>query len=177
MNLNGASDSGGINISEASEEGRIDPDFIGDASIDARFDSQGVQWEWFPHQDDSYTVSFNHVLSETKQKYGVGQFEISKDDEFNLRFLAQTTRFEQHKLSLGLDIQSHDFSYSFDAIPYFCTDHSADCDEQKGQRIQGNDNIKANIYGLYANDIWNFTPNFSMELGVRADHRTLANQS
>jgi outer membrane receptor protein involved in Fe transport len=168
--LNGASDSGGINISEASEEGRIDPDFIGDLSIDARFDSQGVQWEWFPHQDDSYTVSFNHVLSKSAAKYGAGQFESNEDNEFNLRFLAQTTRFDQHKLSFGLDMQSHDFSYSFDAIPYFCTDHSVDCDEQKGERIQGDDNIKANIYGLYANDVWQLTSRLSMELGVRADH-------
>ena len=168
--LNGASDSGGINISEASEEGKIDPDFIGDASIDASFDSQGVQWEWFPHQEDSYTVSFNHVLSKTSNKYGAGQFETNEDDEFNLRFLAQTTRLKRHKLSLGLDMQSHDFSYSFDAIPYFCTDHSSDCNAQKGERIQGNDNIKANIYAVYINDIWQITPSLFMELGVRADH-------
>lgn len=168
--LNGASDSGGINISEASEEGRIDPDFIGDASIDARFDSQGVQWEWFPHQDDTYTVSFNHVLSESSEKYGAGQFETSEDNEFNLRLLAQTTRLNQHKLSLGFDLQSHDFTYSFDAIPYFCTDHSANCDEQKGERIQGKDNIKANIYALYANDVWQLTPSLTMELGVRTEH-------
>jgi hypothetical protein len=168
--LNGASDSGGINISEASEEGRIDPDFIGDASINDSFDSQGVQWEWFPHQYDSYIVSFNHVLSESSQKYGAGQFETNEDNEFNLRFLAQTTRLKQHKLSLGLDMQSHDFSYSFDAIPYFCTDHSTDCNEQKGERIQGNDNIKANIYALYANDVWQLTPSLSMEVGIRADH-------
>ena len=44
LTLAGASDVGGINISKASEEGRIDPDLIGDLKLKQRFDSQGLEF-------------------------------------------------------------------------------------------------------------------------------------
>lgn len=170
FNLNGASDSGGLNISEASEEGRIDPDLVGDLSISEGFDSQGIQWEWFPHQNDRYMVSINHVFSEAETQYGAEQFVLTEDDEYNLRLSAQTTRLDNHTFQLGLDVQRHDFTYSFDVIPYFCNDHTPDCNDQKGERIQGEDNIKATIYALYASDRWQLQPNVALTLGLRAEH-------
>ena len=177
FNINGASDKGGFNISEEAEMGRIDPDVIGDASISSRFDSQGFQWEWFANQDDTLSIAFNHVLSEGQLKFGADQFEISEDDEFNLRVLAQSTRIDQHSFSLGLDIQTHDFSYSLDTIPYFCTEHTEDCADQKGLRIQGEDNIKAKIYGAYFNDVWQPHPDFNIEWGLRAEYDNYTEKS
>jgi outer membrane receptor protein involved in Fe transport len=170
FNINGASDGGGINISEASEAGRIDPDIIGDLSINARFDSQGIQWQWFANKSDSLSLSFNHVLSESKEKYGAGQFEQTKNDEFNLRFQAKTQRIDDHMLSFGIDVQRNDFTYSFDSIQYFCTDHTNNCNEQKGQRVQDSDNIEANLYAVYLSDIWQFNPDMSLQIGVRAEY-------
>ncbi|MDU0353629.1 TonB-dependent receptor [Paraglaciecola aquimarina] len=170
FNLNGASDSGGINISEVSEAGRIDPDIIGDLSVDTAFDSQGIQWEWFANKNDTISVSVNHVLSESKQNYGAEQFEKTENDEFNLRLNAQTMGITDHTIALGFDIQNNNFKYSFDTIPYFCTDHSTNCDLQKGERTQYADDIKANLYAFYLNDTWHISPDLSLQLGVRAEY-------
>lgn len=168
--INGASDKGGINISAASEEGRIDPDFIGDASLNASFDSQGVQWEYFSEEDDYISVAFSHVSTENGEKYGAGQFVKLKNDQLNFRTLLQTRRFKNHQLSLGLDAQQNDFEYEFDTIPYFCTDHDTNCVDQKGERIQGADTIDATMLSVYLNDSWKLSSGFSIDIGIRADN-------
>ncbi|WP_158965958.1 TonB-dependent siderophore receptor [Paraglaciecola sp. L3A3] len=170
FNINGASDGAGINISDLSESGKLDPDVIGDYRVNSKFDSQGIQWEWFANQYDIISLGVNHVLSENKDSYGDEQYQKTENDQFNLRFLGQTRRFSQQTISLGFDLQSNDFNYSFDMIPYFCTDHTNNCNEQKGQRTLGADNITANLYGLYITDIWQMHPDLSLELGLRAEY-------
>ena len=46
LSASGASDTGGVNISEKSEEGRIDPDSVGDFKVTTKFDSQSLSWQY-----------------------------------------------------------------------------------------------------------------------------------
>lgn len=167
--INGASDSGGINISAASEEGRIDPDLIGDASINDSFHSQGINWEYFPNDFDTFNVAVNHVATESAEKYGAEQFVKLKNNQLNFRTKAQTARIDNHKISVGIDVQRNDFDYSFDIIPYFCTDHDTNCIDQKGERIESAENIEAVMLGAYLQDNWQIKSSVMLQTGVRVE--------
>ncbi|MBT0586133.1 TonB-dependent receptor plug domain-containing protein [Alteromonas oceanisediminis] len=167
--VNGASDTGGFNISKASEEGRIDPDLIGDLRISTRFDSQGVQWESFTGEHSYWSTSFSHVKSKERESLGNGQFSNSKSTQYNTRLLYQTQLFQDHNISLGVDTQSNDVDYELDVIPYFCTDHDTNCQDQKGERIQLSDTVQVNVLAVYFNDNWQLSPTIGLDLGVRIE--------
>lgn len=169
FSVNGARDSGGINISAASEEGRIDPDLIGDASLNNGFHTQGVSWEYFPNELDTFSVAVNHVSTESREKYGAEQFVQLENDQVNFRGSVKTARISDHQVTLGIDAQRNDFEYSFDIIPYFCTDHDTNCIDQKGERIADTDNIKAIMLAAYLQDRWQITPSISLTTGLRVE--------
>lgn len=169
FSINGASDEAGINISEASEEGRIDPDSIGDASVLSSFDSQGINWEWYIGEHEFLNIVVSHQLEKDDSRYGNGQFADVENDQYSLRGQLQTKRFNHHLLSMGIDVQRNDFTYSFDLIPYFCTEHDTNCIDQKGERIQGKDNIVANLVGVYINDSIALSDDIQLDLGIRFD--------
>ncbi|TRY28910.1 TonB-dependent receptor [Aliiglaciecola sp. M165] len=169
FSINGASDEAGINISEASEEGRIDPDLIGDASVLSSFNNQGVNWEWYIGEHEFLSFVLSHQQLKDNTRYGDDQFSKVDNDQTSFRGLIQSKRFDHHFLSVGVDAQRNDFTYSFDLIPYFCTEHDTNCIDQKGQRIQGRDNIVANLIGLYVTDNISITDDLHLELGLRFD--------
>lgn len=173
----GASDTGGINISNASEEGRIDPDMIGDLEITTRFNSQGLSWQYFGDSGKIMQLNAGHTKTTSKESYGAGQFIQVDEDQYNVRFNYQIDWFNEHTLVLGIDAENKTFDYSFDAIPYYCTDHQADCESNKGERLQDETSLDNNTLAIYANDIWQLSENWQLELGVRAEDNSYLDQS
>jgi len=174
--LTGATDVGGINISKASEEGRIDPDVIGDLKIKSQFDSQGISWQYYGDNGRLMHLTLGHTIEKSEESYGEGQFINLESESYNARFLYQIDWFESHKLITGVDLSSEESSYSFDAIPYYCTDHDPDCESKKGDRIQDKDSLTNNNSAIYFNDIWSFDESWSLEMGLRAEHNDFTKQ-
>jgi len=166
----GASDVGGLNISSASEAGRVDPDVIGDLEIQSQFDSQGVSWQYFGDEQKIMHVNLSHTLEKSKESFGQGQFIDIEEDVVDLRALYQVNWIENHQLMLGADLKQTSTDYTFDAIIYYCTDHDADCESKKGARLQDKDSLNNKDFAFYFNDIWAINDDFEMELGVRAEH-------
>ena len=177
FNLTGANDKGGINISKASEQGRVDPDTIGDLEIKQGFDTQGISWQYFGDNEQLFQLNASHTNEKSKQSYGQGQYINVDTDKYSTRFSYQLNLFNDHKLITGLDWDSETSDYSYDAIIYYCTDHEQDCESKKGERTQDTDKLKANNYALYINDIWQFDKNWQLELGVRAEYNDYVEQN
>lgn len=173
----GASDTGGINISAASEAGRVDPDSIGDLKITTHFDQQGLSWQYYGDNRKIMHVNVSHLSQKEKQSYGQGQFINSETEQYNLRALYQFNLFDNHTLIAGGDVEQSETDYSYDIIPYYCTDHDADCESSKGDRVQDSDTLKSTDVAVYIKDIWKFHPNFEFELGVRAEKNNYTEQS
>ena len=138
FSASGASDTGGVNISEESEDGRIDPDSVGDLKITTKFDSQSISWQYYGDEEKIMQLVAGHTVNTTDEIFGKGQFIKVDEEIYSLRFSSQITWLEDHKLGFGLDYSKTDVDYSFDIIPYYCTDTDADCDSKKGERIQDN---------------------------------------
>ncbi len=175
--LSGASDSGGINISEASEQGRVDPDSIGDLKVNTQFDNQGISWQYFGDGGKIMQLVFGHTREQSKEFYGQGQYIDIDQEQYNLRFQYQIDWFNHHTLVLGSDLQNQQTDYSFDAIPYYCTDHDQDCESKKGERIQDSDTLDSNTVALYADDIWQLSNDWQFTLGLRAERNSYTEQS
>ena len=173
----GASDVGGINISSASEAGRVDPDAIGDLKIKSQFDSQSLSWQYFGDGGKIMQLSVGHTSEKSNESYGQGQFIAVKEEQYNLRFHYQIDWFVDHTLVLGSDIQDEKTHYRFDAIPYYCTDHDQDCQSKKGQRIQDEDSLSDTTIAVYLNDIWQINDDWQLEFGVRGEKNDYTDQS
>lgn len=176
MSIAGASDEGGINISEASEQGRVDPDSIGDLEIKERFDSQSLSWQYYGTNKKIMHLTFGHSTDSSNTQYGQGQFIDVDSEKYTMRFLYQIDWFKDHKLTTGVDLYSEESTYSYDAIIYFCTDHDADCESKKGDRTQDSDTLKLKENAIYINDTWTFSDNWALVMGLRAEHNDYIDQ-
>ena len=121
-------------------------------------------------------LTVGHTSEKSEESYGIGQFINLESESYNVRFLYQIDWFESHKLITGIDLSHDESTYSFDAIPYFCTDHDPDCESKKGDRIQGKDGLTNNNSAVYFNDIWSFDENWSLEMGLRAEYNDFTEQ-
>ena len=174
--VTGASDVGGLNISETSEAGRVDPDAIGDLKIKSQFDSQGLSWQYYGDDQKIVHLTFGHTLEKTRESYGQGQFIKVETEKYDSRFLVQIDWLTAHKLIVGADFNYSKTDYSFDAIPYYCTDHDADCDSRKGTRIQDKDTLTSQTTAIYFNDIWALADDWSLDMGLRAEYNDYTEQ-
>lgn len=177
FSASGASDTGGINISENSEGGRIDPDTIGDYNLSNSFDSQSLSWQYYGEDQKIMHFVAGHTVNNTDESMGQGQFLSIEDENYYLRFFYQIAWFDDHKLGFGVDYTKREADYSFDIIPYFCTDVDSDCREYKGERIQDNSNLSDQDVALYLDEIWAINSNWELTLGVRAERNDYTEQS
>jgi hypothetical protein len=174
--ITGASDAGGINISAASEAGRVDPDSIGDLKIKTQFDSQSASWQYYGDNQKIMHFTVGHTAEKEKQSFGQGQFINIDSEIYNARFLYQIDWFESHKLITGIDFKQEDTQYSYDAIPYYCTDHDSDCESRKGERIQDADSLTNKNIAAYIHDQWTITDSLMLDIGLRAEHDDYTDQ-
>jgi outer membrane receptor protein involved in Fe transport len=177
FSASGATDTAGVNISERSEEGRIDPDIIGDFKITTKFDSQSLSWQYYGDEQKIMQLVAGHTVNSTNETFGKGQFVKVEEEIYNLRFSSQITWLEGHKLGFGLDYTKSDVDYSFDIIPYYCTETDADCDSNKGERTQDNANLTDEDIAIYVHDIWQMSENWQLTYGLRAESNDYTSQN
>ncbi len=176
LSASGASDTGGINISENSESGKIDPDSIGDFKITTRFDSQNLSWQYYGEEQKIMQVVAGHTVETTDQKFGKGQFVEVEEEKYHLRFSSQISWLENHKLGFGVDYSKTEVDYSYDIIPYFCTENDADCNKLKGDRIQDKSSLSDEDIAIYVHDIWKLADNWQFTYGIRAERNDYTEQ-
>lgn len=170
VSATGASDFARANISEASEEGRADPEFIGDIKIDEKFDSVGARWELFHANGGYLSLAVSRLDDSEVVRYGDGQFIDSSYRENYFRGYYQKNWLKSHKITLGAEHRQFDFTYQFDMIPYFCTDHQQDCSLQRGDRIKDSSSLKQTTNALYVTDLWKLSENIELEYGLRGEY-------
>ncbi|MEW6995221.1 TonB-dependent receptor [Colwelliaceae bacterium MEBiC 14330] len=176
LSASGASDTGGVNISEESRGGRLDPDRVGDFEITTKFDNQSLSWQYYGEEQKIMQLIAGRTVNNIKQSYGQGQFVDVDEEEYHLRFSSQITWLEHHKLAFGIDYSQSDVDYSFDIIPYYCTETDADCNLKKGERIQDVANLKNTDTAIYLHDIWSINEEWQLTLGLRGERNDYTEQ-
>ncbi len=177
FSASGAGDTGGVNISEKSEEGRIDPDSIGDLKIATRFDNQNISWQYYGDDHKMMHLVLGHNVTQTDEKFGDGQFVNVDEESYNLRFFYQLAWLEDHKLGFGVDYSKTEVDYSFDIIPYYCTEFDSDCRQHKGERIQDSTSLTDQNIAVYLDETWDINNDWQLILGVRGERNDYTEQS
>lgn len=177
FSASGASDTGGVNISENSESGRIDPDSVGDFKMTNKFDSQNISWQYYGDEQKLMHLVAGHSIDRTKENFGHGQFVDVKEESYDLRFFYQVAWYKHHKLGFGIDYNDTKADYSFDIIPYYCTENDSDCRQHKGERIQDAESLKVKTIAVYLDEIWAINDNLQLTLGIRGEQNDYTEQS
>ena len=175
--ITGASDVGALDISAESEEARVNPDIIGEMSLNTKFDQQTLSWQYFADEWGTLDTSFSHMVEQNLQKQGQGQFVDLKTKRYNLRSSVQFNRMGDHQFTLGVDGQHSSSDYRYDMIPYFCTDHDADCEGKKGDRVQDADKLTSTDIAAYANATYFLTDDAWIKYGLRAEYNDYTEQT
>lgn len=175
--MTGASDVGALDISAQSEEARRNPDVIGEMSLNTKFDQQTLSWQYFADEWGTVDTAFSHMVEQNLQKQGAGQFIDLKTKRYNLRGAVQFNRIGDHQFTLGADAQHSASDYRYDMIPYFCTDHDADCEDKKGQRVQDSDKLKSTDFAMYADATYFFSEDALVKYGLRAEYNDYTKQT
>ncbi len=170
LSATGASDNAAGNISEAGQEGRANPEEVGDFRVKDNFDSLGMRWELFSQNGGYLSLALSQLNDSEILSYGDGQFVDSNYKEIFFRGYYQKNWLTNHQITFGNELRKFDFTYNFDIIPYFCTDHQRDCNQQRGDRIKDKAIISKNTYSFYFIDSWKFSPDWQWDLGLRGEH-------
>ena len=167
----GAHDEARANIAKNSEQGRTDPDTIGDAYIETRFNSQLAQYQY--QLPGVYQLQLSLQLLDDQQQtgFGAGQFIRYQDKTRTVQLLNQWQYQPDHQLHFGLETQQRQLDYRFDIVPYYCTDHQPDCFEQRGDRIQDFGDISYRSDSAFITEQWQLAPAWNWQLGVRLEQQ------
>ena len=177
FSASGASDTGGVNISENSESGRVDPDSVGDLEIKTRFDSQSISWQYYGDDHKMMHLVAGHNVEKIKESFGQGQFADVNEESHSLRFFYQLAWLDNHKLGFGIDYSKTEVDYSFDLIPYYCTEFDNDCNQHKDDRIQDETSLSDQNIAVYLDETWQINNDWQLVLGVRGERNDYTNQS
>ncbi len=172
----GASDQARLSIAKNSEQGRTDPDSIGDARLKTDFNSQLLQYLWQPHADYQLQLSLQQLNNQEDTGYGDKQFLQFKDKTRTLQLQNLWQFATEHKLELGLEQQQRDIDYRFDIIPYFCTDHQPDCFAQRGDRLQQQAKISYRTDSAFITEHWQLADDWLWQVGVRLEQQNYQQQ-
>lgn len=172
----GARDQARISIAKNSEQGRTDPDSIGDARLKTDFNSQLLQYLWQPDADYQLQLSLQQLNNHEDTGFGDQQFLQFKDKTRTLQLQNRWQFAADHRLELGLEQQQRDIAYRFDLIPYFCTDHQPDCFAQRGERLQQQANISYRTDSAFITEHWQLTDDWLWQVGVRLEQQNYQQQ-
>lgn len=167
----GARDEARANIAKNSEQGRTDPDTIGDAYIHTRFDSQLAQYQYLLPGVYQLQLSLQLLDDQQQTGFGAGQFIRYQDKTRTVQLLNQWQYQPDHQLHFGLETQQRQLDYRFDIVPYYCTDHQPDCFEQRGDRIQDQGDISYRSDSAFVTEQWQLAPAWNWQLGVRLEQQ------
>jgi len=173
----GVSEEMGINLSEASDAGRIDPDVIGDAFFNSRWQSQQLRYELSGQQEQIFTVSLLNLSQRDHAGFGNEQFYRLQEDIQEVQLTWQQPLTDWLTWQTGVEAGQREADYQYDMIMYYCTDHQPDCQANRGEREKDSDSFKMRYESAWLSTIWQLTPSLVWEIGGRYDKQDYTDES
>lgn len=158
----GAEDEAAADFSETSEAAALDPDFLGPATVNQGFDSQGVGWK---------SGGLQVVLSGSRQSndfdYGSRQFVRTRLDR--LQWLAQYRRDlgPSHEALVGVILDRDRLRYDLDAKIEPCSDFEPDCSTVDAPRLRLLDRQTIRSRAAWIQDRWFIDERWTLIGGLR----------
>ncbi len=172
----GASDHWRVALGDNSAIGRSDPDLIGEARENDGFDSLGLHWQFSGENRRRAGVSVGRMKRQMDMRFGRGQFIDYELIQDQLRGEWQEPLGSRVLLRIGGEANRQDLDYAMDLIPYYCTDHTADCYEQRGPRIRARDALALQTAAAWLIGDWQISDSWRAEAGVRVEQQEIESE-
>lgn len=173
----GVDEEAGLHLSEASEAGRIDPDVIGDAFINNRWQSRQLRYEAIGQQEQTFTASLLSLTQRDHVGFGSEQFYRVQEDIYEAQLVWQQPLTEWLSWQAGVEGGQREADYQYDMIMYYCTDHQQDCEANRGEREQGSDKVNRPYQAAWLSTTWQVIPSLTWEIGGRYDKQEYSDES
>lgn len=163
----GASDRVGATFRNDSNLALRDPDLAGPASLETRFDSQGVIWDWHTKSDNTQLqVLATHTTDQDDFAYGTAQF-LNIDTDRQLLGLELRQRLgRQHQIIAGARQEQTEFAIDMRAKIPACSDFDPDCPTIDAPLITYDDVFEMTSTVAYLEDVWQFTESSALRVGM-----------
>ncbi|MCO7224297.1 TonB-dependent siderophore receptor [Pleionea sp. CnH1-48] len=177
LSITGAEDTAAIRVSSDSDEGRLDPDIVGNNTLTNKFDSQGISWQYFGDNNSILSLSLAHMKSSNLHTAGPEMFIDATDDSYVSRLEYSSQLFKNHQVTMGAEYESFTFNYSYDFRPEFCTDIDVDCQDTRGDRVRDSDRLKLTNVATYIDDRFKINDELTLTTGLRAEYQDYTKES
>jgi hypothetical protein len=164
----GASDQAALAFGAKSDEALIDPGTTGTSSIDTRFDSQSLRWDYDDGRD-RIEAAVGLLREERLDRRGGGREVVDIGiDGTTARASWQRALTPRHRVTVGLDSWRRVFDYDVRSRYRSCTAFSPDCATSLGRVVQARDRATIDTRAAWLQDTWTPTNALTLTLGLRA---------
>ena len=163
----GASDATAIDFGTKSDEALLDPGSTGTSSLDTRFRSESLRWDYDDGRNRIETA-FGLLREDRLDRRGGGRELVDVGvDSTTARVNWQRALTPRHRLTVGLDSTRQAFEYDVRARYRSCTAFSPNCATDLGPLVTVRGNQDIDTHAAWLQDAWSPTSSLTFTLGLR----------
>ncbi len=163
----GASDRAAVTFGSSSDAALVDPILNGRASIDTKFNSVGLRWDYSDERNELKS-GIGRLDEERRDRLGDGtEFLDSNAISWTAKSHYSRQLSNAHRVSVGAEYQQQAFDYSARLRDQSCTDFDPACDPDRGELIQEEDQQEIATTSVFIEDVWQMTSSLLVTAGMQ----------
>ncbi len=163
----GASDEVAATFQESSNLALTDPDFTGAASVNTRFDSQGLAWDWNSKSNrQNSKLILTHTSDADDLSYGTGQYLDVETDRLMIRGHYDLQLGRKHALTIGGSIEKTEYQLLLNAKIPACTSLDPYCPTIDAPRLTFETEFDLKTSIVYLEDEWQIADSLYLRSGI-----------
>jgi hypothetical protein len=173
----GAQDQTTVSLGNESDIALIDPGVTGDAQLETRFVSEGINW-LYDDGTNHLRTAFGH-LDESRHLSSGNGAEYSNTDSDILTAKSHYTRVVNAKHTMGIGGEYQRARYDYDLSFRFrsCTSFNPDCRVNRGPLVTIDDGIVVNAIEGFVEDRWQILDPVALTLGAHLSSNDYLDES
>lgn len=177
ISLAGARDYAEAELTDDAGFIQLNPDFAGDATIDAGFDSQSIRWISNFNKGAQFQATLAHSIDKNERRWGDGYFTEIETGINSLQSHYRLPKTGNHHITIGGDLTKNDFEYTINTILFICTDINPDCQQDRNEQVTDSQKIKADDISAYIIDQWQVSNSVNIETGLQLNTNTYTDET
>lgn len=166
----GAQDTTAVKFGSNSDTALVDPGATGTSSIDTRFASQGIKWDY----NDAYNkleTAAGYLRESRRDRLGSGNEYLDIDiDQLTFKSHYDRRLTSNNTLAAGVALQQMVFKYGVRARYRSCSRFSPECGTDRGELTTAKDDVSVNTQSTFLEDRITLPIGLTFTAGVRGSH-------
>ncbi len=177
LSASGASDSAEVDFSEQSDVVQRNPDFLGEARLEQRYDGQNLVWDYIDNSGVWAKVGVGHLAQHSDIYWGDTYFYDVLWEQNTLRTAVGLPWARTHELTIGGDISDSEYTLDYDTILFVCTEFEPDCNLNRRERVAGSLGLERRTTNAFIEDSWRLFDRVTLNYGVQYNNNDYTDES